>query len=176
MTANLAYLKLINVPTMFDVGCSQADPSSDSLVLNIIDDKSFKVEFQEFLSKVRKFKLSKNDKFKSSLKAIHTNLLVSETTIWPVDVKTQDTTKPTGFMSGLFGPKADTQQSENRGENGGLESDKKLNIPIFIDGREYNEEASKIVVKRYIKDNVHVTVPIVTFLPLRMDDLPNSKF
>ena len=34
---NLAYLKLINVPTMFDIGCTQADPCTDSLTLSMLD-------------------------------------------------------------------------------------------------------------------------------------------
>jgi hypothetical protein len=49
-------------------------------------------------------------------------------------------------------------------------------IPIYIDGIEYREEAKKIVVKRFKKDNVQVSVPIVTYLPLKMDDLPNLHF
>ena len=40
-------------------------------------------------------------------------------------------------------------------------------IPIVIDGVQYSEEAKKIVVKRYKKDNVHISVPLVSFLPLR---------
>lgn len=29
---------------MFDIGCTQSDPSSDFLTLNMIDDKTFKIE------------------------------------------------------------------------------------------------------------------------------------
>ena len=32
-THNLAYLKLVNVPSMFDIGLADADPQSDSLSL-----------------------------------------------------------------------------------------------------------------------------------------------
>ena len=49
-------------------------------------------------------------------------------------------------------------------------------IPIIIDGVKYSEDAKKIVVRRYKRDNVHVSVPIITYLPLKVDDLPNSKF
>ena len=49
-------------------------------------------------------------------------------------------------------------------------------IPIVIDGVKYSEEAKKIIVKRYKKDNVHVSVPIVTYLPLKIEDLHNSNF
>jgi len=113
MTASVAYLKLINVPTMFDIGCPQSDPSSDYLVLNILDDKSLAIEKEEFLSRVRKFKLAKVEKFRSALKAIHTNMLVSETTIWPQGIITNDTAKQAGFLSGIFGGKqGDSQNME----------------------------------------------------------------
>lgn len=74
LTTQLAYLKLINVPTMFDIGCMQSDPTSDALTLNMVDEKSFKIEKDEFLSRIRKFKMEKIEKFQSALKAIHTTL------------------------------------------------------------------------------------------------------
>lgn len=80
---SLAYLKLINVPTLFDFGCQSVDPSSESLMLNMIDDKSYQIEKAEYLSRVRKFKIDKIEKFQSALKAIHTSLGVSETTLYP---------------------------------------------------------------------------------------------
>ena len=63
MNTSVAYLKLINVPTMFDVGCQTADPSSDFLTLNMVDEKTFKIERNDFLSRVRKFKFEKIIKF-----------------------------------------------------------------------------------------------------------------
>jgi hypothetical protein len=45
----------------------------------------------------------------------------------------------------------------------------------MIDGVRYYEKAKKIIVKRYKKDNIHVSVPIVSFLPLKTDDLANQK-
>jgi hypothetical protein len=42
--SNVTYLKLINVPTMFDVGCIEADPFSDYLNLNMVDEKTYKIE------------------------------------------------------------------------------------------------------------------------------------
>ncbi len=44
LAINMSYLHLINIPTLFDVGCPPSDPSSDSLVLNMLDSQSFKVE------------------------------------------------------------------------------------------------------------------------------------
>jgi len=40
----VAYLKLINTPTMFDVGCVESDPCSDFLTLNMIDEKTYFIE------------------------------------------------------------------------------------------------------------------------------------
>lgn len=96
MNTSVAYLKLINVPTMFDVGCQTADPSSDFLTLNMVDEKTFKIERNDFLSRVRKFKFEKIIKFQSALRAVHTNLAVSETTIYPYGiVKNENTQKAT---------------------------------------------------------------------------------
>ena len=41
LSSQFAYIKLVNVPTMFDVGCAAANPRSDSLELNAIDYKSY---------------------------------------------------------------------------------------------------------------------------------------
>ncbi len=187
---SVTYLKLINVPTVFDIGCPVSDPSSDNLTLNMVDEKSFRIERQEFLSRVRKFKVEKIEKFKSAMKAIHTNLSVSETVIYPHGIVRNDTTKQSGFFSTMFSGSKDKsddpKQSGDTGSNtiyeelkipAGVTFTPMINqIPIYIDGIEYTEEAKKIVVKRLKKDNVHVSVPIVTYLPLKMDDLPNLHF
>ena len=101
LTTNVAYLKLINVPTMFDVGCSVSDPSSEYLTLNMIDDKSYKVERSDFLSRGRKFKTEKIEKFQSALRAIHTNLQVSETTIYPYGVVRNEHALQRGMFSNV---------------------------------------------------------------------------
>ena len=93
MLTSVAFLKLINVPTMFDIGCPVGDPSSENLILNMVDEKSFKIEKQEFLSRVRKFKVEKIEKFKTAIKAIHTSLSVSETIIYPHGVVRSENTK-----------------------------------------------------------------------------------
>ena len=41
--AHLSYLRLINVPTMFDVGCTQANPQTESLTLCMMDSVTHKV-------------------------------------------------------------------------------------------------------------------------------------
>lgn len=49
--AHLSYLKLINVPTMFDIGCTQADPQTEFLTLCMLDSVTHKLVKQQFLSK-----------------------------------------------------------------------------------------------------------------------------
>ncbi len=57
----------------------------------MVDDKSFKIERAEFLSKVRKFKIEKIEKFTNAIKAIHTTLSVGEATIYPQGVVRSET-------------------------------------------------------------------------------------
>ena len=79
-------MKLINVPTMFDVGCSSdGDPSADFLSLTMVDQKTFTYEHDEFLTQKHKLKMNKINKYKNALAAIHSNLLVSEVTIVPLE-------------------------------------------------------------------------------------------
>jgi hypothetical protein len=37
LETHLAYLKLINVPSMFDIGGLKADPTADCLTMNMMD-------------------------------------------------------------------------------------------------------------------------------------------
>ena len=45
--------------------------------------------------------------------------------------------------------------------------------PIVIDGVKFSEKPKKLVIKRFRKENIHVSVPIVSYLPLKCDDLFN---
>jgi hypothetical protein len=49
LNTSIAYLKLINVPTMFDIGSLQADPTTEFLELDMIDEKTYKIVNQDFL-------------------------------------------------------------------------------------------------------------------------------
>jgi hypothetical protein len=50
-TVNTAYLKVINVPCMHDLGTLQTDPTDSRLCLNVIDDLTFhKVVKPDFLN------------------------------------------------------------------------------------------------------------------------------
>lgn len=60
-----AYLKLINVPCLYDMGSAPCDPADSQLALNIIDDQTFyKVVEPDFLFDKRKREKKKIDKFK----------------------------------------------------------------------------------------------------------------
>lgn len=43
LDTHLASLKFINVPSMFDIGGSPADPTSNSLSMNLMDSITFKL-------------------------------------------------------------------------------------------------------------------------------------
>lgn len=129
---------------------------------------------------------------------MHTSALVAETVIYPRAVITNDTTKQAGLIGSLF--KSGAKQGDSGGTSGGSTEEQKMpaggeteaytmqqgqrvlseglkDFPLYIDGIDFSgEEAKKIVIKRLKKDNVHVSVPIVTYLPLKLDDLPNSHF
>lgn len=90
--------------------------------------------------------------------AIHTNLFVSEVTIYPLtENEVAQAKEPDGH---------NITKPNRRVEEG----------QIVIDGVKYFEHPKKIVVKRFKKDSVHVSVPVVSFLPLKSDDLFNQRF
>lgn len=51
LDSHLAYLKFINVPSMFDTGGSKADPTSNSLSMSMMDSITFKLVKKEILSR-----------------------------------------------------------------------------------------------------------------------------
>lgn len=81
MEAHLSYLKLINVPTMFDIGCTQANPQTDSLTLSMMDSITHKIVKDTFLKKKDSRKASEIEKLRQQLQAIHTNMQVSSVDI-----------------------------------------------------------------------------------------------
>eukprot|EP00347_Sterkiella_histriomuscorum_P023566 403334151 len=186
----LAYLKLINVPTMFDIGCTQSDPSTDFLTLNMIDDKTFKIENQDFLNSNQKLKKTKVKKQRGALQAIHTNLFVSEVTIIPHAIVKDSAPGSNNNSKNLDkqdGNKRSKSKSQTRsGQDSGNPQQqlygyedsgiKVSSVPLIIDGNQIKEkDAKKFVIKRYKKDNIHVSVPIMSYLPLRSDDLINQN-
>lgn len=91
----------------------------------MVDDKTYKIERQDFLKVNKKQKKSKINKYRQALQAVHINLHVSEVVICPIGVAN-----------------AATCQNINNAQE----------VPIFIDGIKINEPAKKMVVKRFKKD------------------------
>ena len=52
----------------------------------MVDDKTYKIEKSDFINTRHKLKKTKIEKFRNALKSIHTNLFVSETTIYPLGI------------------------------------------------------------------------------------------
>lgn len=79
---NLANLKLINTPSMFDMGCTQADPQADWLTLTMLDRATHKVVKENFTGKKITVKRREDiDKMRQELIAVHSNMLVGKCTI-----------------------------------------------------------------------------------------------
>ena len=77
----LDYLKLINVPTMFDFGAPEADPQTESLSLCMLDSTSHKIIKQQFLGKEAGLEIGEIDKTRKTLQALHSNMQVSQINI-----------------------------------------------------------------------------------------------
>jgi len=77
-----AYLKLINVPCLFDVGTRIATPNKETLLLNLLDDRTYyKVIKPDFLGKENDYKRKKVPIVKEAVQACHVNIDVSEVII-----------------------------------------------------------------------------------------------
>lgn len=77
-----AYLKLINVPCLFDLGTRNASPKNGTLAMNFIDDRTYyKVIKPDFLSKDESYKKKKIPSLKEAVQACHVNIDVSEVII-----------------------------------------------------------------------------------------------
>lgn len=78
-----AYLKLINIPCMFDVGTTPINPSDQQLNLNIADDVTYhEVLKTELKNDLQGLKPTREiDQIKLAIEAIHTNLYCSEVEI-----------------------------------------------------------------------------------------------
>lgn len=74
---NLKYLNLINVPTMFDIGCQQADPLSNSLVLNMIDYQTHKILRKNFLNQDKDRKVDSIEARRKEIQAMTSNMNIS---------------------------------------------------------------------------------------------------
>ena len=64
----VAYLKVINVPSVHDLGTPAVNPADPQLLLNLIDDRTFyEVVDPDFLSESGKRSRKKIEKFKQAI-------------------------------------------------------------------------------------------------------------
>lgn len=151
--AQLAYLKLISVPTMFDIGCTQQNPEKGFLTLCMLDSQTQKGVKQHFLQKTDIKKVSEIEKMRQQLMAVHTNMQVSEIYIkfvQPISIGNDYSLTIDG--SNITSKKL---QSVTKGTQ--------LKI-------------RDIHVQRLIKNDMEqVSIPIMTYLPLREGSLKNQS-
>ena len=77
-----AYLKLINVPCMFDMGVTACNPCDQQLNLNMIDDQTFKnIIVDDIIKGDKPPKMKKIERLKTAIESLHLNLYVSEVII-----------------------------------------------------------------------------------------------
>ena len=74
-------LKLINVPTMFDIGMKHSNPEIETLQLSMIDSLTYRMIQKRFLSKEKNREAAMIDITKKELNNYFTNLEVTKTTI-----------------------------------------------------------------------------------------------
>ena len=77
----MAYLKVVNVPTISDINYNDSDPNANHLIIDYIDDVSYNIEQQELEAEKDKVKMVKIEKLYEALKSIHVYLHVGELSI-----------------------------------------------------------------------------------------------
>lgn len=147
--AHLSYLKLINVPTMFDIGCTQADPQADSLSLCMMDSITHKI-VKQHLSKTGHREAAHIEKMRQHMQAIHTNMLVSSTDI-------------------LFDANMPLIIGGDQGHQLTIDGN-----PLHKSSQKLSID--KIRVSRLLIGDgfTQATVPVMTFLPLKEGELKNQ--
>jgi hypothetical protein len=153
MEMHLSHLKLINVPTMFDIGCTQADPTSDSLTLCMLDSATAKIVKQHVGARSAGRESSDIERIRQQLQAIHTNMQVSQVNI-----------------------EFDSQNPMIIG--GGAKEQNDFTLTIDNERLHHNKKVLKICkisVSRLLKsDLTQASIPIMTFLPLKEGELKNQ--
>ena len=92
MEASISYIKLINVPSMFDIGCTEADPRTDFLTMTMLDTTTHKTIKSQFSSKSSQRHVNEVDAMREQLKALHTTMQVSKVEIkFDQDIQLQTT-------------------------------------------------------------------------------------
>ena len=149
LPCHISCLKLINVPCMFDIGCSQADPQTEFLTLSLIDGITHKILKKEFLGKRHQPPpVSEIELYRQQLMAIHTNMQVCAS-----QVKFEKPVKMGGTS-----PEYDLTIDGRK-----MFSDKEV-------------EVESLAVSRLMLDDdmTQASIPIMTYLPLKEGQLQNQ--
>lgn len=81
LSVTAASIKMVNIPSMFDLGISPVNPSDQQLNLNIIDDITYHEVIEKKLKKDCLMHQWKIENTKAAIEAIHHNLFCSEVEI-----------------------------------------------------------------------------------------------
>lgn len=81
LETSICQLKLVNVPTMFDIGCSHSNPESETLSLSMIDNITYKQIQKKVLSKNSKREYSMIKPLRKELINFYTNMEVTKAMI-----------------------------------------------------------------------------------------------
>lgn len=77
----MAYLKVINVPTISDINYNDGEPNKNSLIIDYVDDVSYEIERQELEAEKDRIKSAKIPQLYEALKSIHVYLHVGEISV-----------------------------------------------------------------------------------------------
>lgn len=78
---NIQILKLVNVPTMFDIGCFHSNPEVETLQLSMIDSVTYRMVQKRFLSKDKHREAGSIDYTRKEMSNFYTNMEVTKTVI-----------------------------------------------------------------------------------------------
>lgn len=197
------YLKLVNIPCMFDLGITPCDPKDQQLNLNIVDDITYHdVLKQDVLDRSQTETVlpkRKIEQTKMAIEALHHNLYCSKVefifegystivngTRCLFDYKSRDNLKRKIQSEEASEDSLDEKEVLERANNSTPTEEQVeiqsssmhegYSIPIFIDGKKIVRRIKKMRVKRLMKlDGTQASIPIQTFLPFTSDEPQNTS-
>jgi hypothetical protein len=160
MEAHLSYLRLVNVPCMFDIGSPQANPRTGNLTLSMMDSLTHKVVKQQFLAKNEGRKFSDIEKLREQVQAIHSNMHVSAVLIrFDKEEPLHLAPQPDQSLYHLTIDGVPFQQIVAKGKKAGAGE-------LLV---------TRIAVSRVLKSDLsQASIPLMTFLPLKQGPLKNQ--
>jgi len=165
-----AYLKLINIPCIFDLGTRTPNHKHGTLAMNLMDDSTFtKVIKPDFLDRERAFKPKKIAQVKEAVQACHVNIDVSEVVITVLGyvVGHESTSLSQPFNRVLIDDSARKILNEmNEGPEQNETVIDGFEVPLWIDGKFMVKKVRRLVINQLMKNSQQqATIPIQTFLP-----------